>query len=295
MGSEIIEIDDGDFEWDLEAEEQIRSIEQSYYSSNSNSKDGSKGLDSQFSSSDHKSTISCGRSLPNWALSRSSCKINVKIKYPRMNFGGRIVYCRTANEVELAAQEILNKINARKNNEGVIALGFDIEWKPIYRQGEIPAKPALMQICMDNSHCYVLHIIYSGIPSTLKYLLEDESSIKVGVCILGDATKIWRHYDVTVQPLDDLSVCANAKLGGPRKQWSLSSLTETLTCKELAKPQNIRTGNWEASPLSKEQLQYAATDAFASWYIYEVLKTYSDLKPENKDVNKDDVHIDDRS
>ena len=31
-------------------------------------------------------------------------------------------------------------------------------------------------------------------------------------------------------------------------------------------------GNWEADVLSKEQLQYAATDAFASWLLYQVIK-----------------------
>lgn len=29
-------------------------------------------------------------------------------------------------------------------------------------------------------------------------------------------------------------------------------------------------GNWEADILSREKLEYAATDAFASWYLYEV-------------------------
>lgn len=33
---------------------------------------------------------------------------------------------------------------------------------------------------------------------------------------------------------------------------------------------NIRCGDWEACPLSPPQLQYAATDAFASLYLYQV-------------------------
>ena len=39
---------------------------------------------------------------------------------------------------------------------------------------------------------------------------------------------------------------------------------------QLPKPKGIRMGNWEANVLSKAQLEYAATDAFASWYLYEV-------------------------
>ena len=39
---------------------------------------------------------------------------------------------------------------------------------------------------------------------------------------------------------------------------------------QLQKPNKIRLGNWEVDVLSKEQLQYAATDAFASWQLYQV-------------------------
>lgn len=37
---------------------------------------------------------------------------------------------------------------------------------------------------------------------------------------------------------------------------------------ELPKPNNIRLGNWEQRPLSDEQKQYAALDAFASLLLY---------------------------
>lgn len=43
---------------------------------------------------------------------------------------------------------------------------------------------------------------------------------------------------------------------------------------QLKKPSKIRLGNWETPVLSKEQLEYAATDAFASWYLYEVNNKY---------------------
>jgi len=39
-------------------------------------------------------------------------------------------------------------------------------------------------------------------------------------------------YDVCVQPLMDLSTLANVKLATP-KRWSLASLTEMITCKEV--------------------------------------------------------------
>jgi len=105
-------------------------------------------------------------------------------------------------------------------------------------------------------------------------------SSQVGICIDNDARKMLNNYDTCVQPLMDLSILANAKLARPSKRWSLASLTEMITCKELPKPSNIRMGNWEADVLTKKQLQYAATDAYISWYLYEALQNLPDCNAE---------------
>ncbi|VAH24340.1 unnamed protein product [Triticum turgidum subsp. durum] len=239
---------------------------------------------------------------------------SVKARYQQVAFSGKIVYCRTAIEVEKATREIVRKIESMKAS-GQVSLGFDLEWKPFPRRGEPPCKVALMQLCMDKTHCYLMHIIHSGVPPILKSLLEDSSSVKVGVCIDNDARKMFNDYEVRVQPLMDLSTVANVKLAGPYKRWSLAALTEMITCKEISclgyillliycfhctnlllccnalyhpqlhayklpKPGNIRMGNWESFVLSKKQLEYAATDAYISWYLYEVLRSLPDYTPD---------------
>lgn len=142
--------------------------------------------------------------------------------------------------------------------------------------GVSPGKAAVMQICGDTSHCYVMHIIHSGIPQNLQALLEDPTSVKVGVGIVNDAFKVFKDHNVSIKGLEDLSGLANQKLGGDPKKWSLASLTEMLICKQLPKPEKIRLGNWEADFLLKEQLEYAATDAFVSWYLYQALNCLPD-------------------
>lgn len=226
--------------------------------------------------------------------SRSSCRLkwlknldlpahqaNSMIQYPEVNFQGNIVYSRTASEVDKASKELLRFVQAKKREAGHVVLGFDIEWKPTFKRGVLPGKAAVMQICGDANHCHVMHIIHSGIPSSLRSFLEDSSCIKVGVNVGGDAIKVYKDHKVSVESLEDLSSLANQKLGGNPKRWSLGSLTEMLICRKLPKPSRIRLGNWEVAVLSKPQLQYAATDAFASWYIYEVLKKFPD-PPVNK-------------
>ncbi|KAG8064164.1 hypothetical protein GUJ93_ZPchr0004g38420 [Zizania palustris] len=228
--------DDDDFHWDAAAEAELQAIEAAYAAAKR-------------------------RRLPDW----SSPSVRAAPPEPRHHgrgFPGAAV----------------GRLSSRfpRECEGKVSLGFDLEWRPFPRRGDPPCKVAVMQLCMEKTHCYVMHIFHSGVPSILKSLLEDSSSIKVGIWIDNDARKMLNDYDVHVQPLMDLSYLANAKLDRPPKRWSLASLTETITCRELPKPSNIRMGNWEANVLSKQQLQYAATDAYISWHLYEVLRSLPD-------------------
>lgn len=60
---------------------------------------------------------------------------SVRMRYPAMKFGGRILYSRTKMEVEKAASELLQSFKAKKGEMGQVAIGFDIEWKPTMRKG----------------------------------------------------------------------------------------------------------------------------------------------------------------
>ncbi|XP_009764477.1 3'-5' exonuclease isoform X1 [Nicotiana sylvestris] len=217
------------------------------------------------------------RSQCSYSFRSSTQAAKIVMQYPEISFKGRVIYSRTTKEVENSAVELLNFVEEKKRKEGHVALGFDIEWRPSFRKGVAPGKAAVMQICGDKSSCYVLHIIHSGIPQTLQSLLEDPTVVKVGVWIANDAYKVSVDHNVSVKTLEDLSELANKKLDEEPKKWSLASLTEKLLAKQLPKPRKIRLGNWEANELSKEKLQYAATDAFVSWYLYQALKSLPEI------------------
>ncbi|KAE8708760.1 Werner Syndrome-like exonuclease [Hibiscus syriacus] len=100
------------------------------------------------------------------------------------------------------------------------------------------------------------------------------------VAIDGVAVKMFSDYNVSVKALEDLSDLANQKFDRDHRNWSLAALAKELICKrvlQLPKPKKIRLGNWELYPLSKEQLQYAATDAFASWHLYQITTVLKSL------------------
>ncbi|KAK9058478.1 hypothetical protein SSX86_023320 [Deinandra increscens subsp. villosa] len=207
---------------------------------------------------------------------RSSYCATPKMRLPAMIFKGHIVYSRTFSEVEKAADELLKFVETKNSDGSHAAIGFDIEWRPIFKKGVKQSKAAVLQICAEAARCHVMHVIHSGFPQNLKSLLGDSRFPKVGVGIAGDARKVFNDHNVSVDALEDLSRLANKKLGGEPKMWGLSSLTEKLTCKQVLKPSKIRLGNWEANPLSSEQLKYAATDAFVSWHLFEVLNRLPD-------------------
>ncbi|KAK9159899.1 hypothetical protein Syun_006240 [Stephania yunnanensis] len=217
------------------------------------------------------------RRLPDWDTRRTPPKqADVNGECQAIKFKGRVVYSRTVAEVEKATTELLGTIESKGNGLDPIALGFDIEWRPTFRRGVAPRKAAVMQICADASTCYVMHIIHSGIPSTMQSLLEDPKYVKVGVGIANDAVKIWKDYKVCVKSVKELSSLANLKVRGDPRNWSLASLTEKLTCQQVSSL-GCFTLFYFDEVATYHNLKYAATDAFVSWHLYQILQSLPDI------------------
>ncbi|CAM9003362.1 unnamed protein product [Rhodiola kirilowii] len=212
----------------------------------------------------------------------------MKLRYPFLKFKGRIVYSRTAEEVDGAAMQLLKFVETKRREVGHVILGLDIEWRPSFRRGISPGKVAVMQICGDSHHCYVMHIFHSGVPHNLRILLEDPASTKVGVGIGNDSVKLFKDCSISTKDVQDLSKLANRKFGGKLKSWSLRSLIEELMHKQVEKSSAVQLGNWEATYLSELQLHYAALDAYASWSIHQVLDGLPDAPGDDnaKELNQ---------
>ncbi|KAJ7013688.1 hypothetical protein NC653_003360 [Populus alba x Populus x berolinensis] len=152
-----------------------------------------------------------------------------------------------------------------------------------------------MQICGNTSLCHVMHTFHSGITS-LQFLLEDSTLVKVGVGISGDCAKVLRDYNVSVKsvrtfPIMQIkSLVENLKLG-------VFALAKILVCKEAFRSVSVteiliklpKLHSFESPTESdletgkqmfyqKNNLQYAATDAMVSWKRYPLLKSLPDAK-----------------
>ncbi|XP_015610219.1 exonuclease 3'-5' domain-containing protein 2 [Cephus cinctus] len=139
-------------------------------------------------------------------------------------------------------------------------LGFDCEW---VNEGPV----SLLQLATYNGVCALFRLSKIGyVPATLKELLANKQVLKVGVASFEDGQKLTRDYGCRVYGTLDLRTLAH-RLGLPSPK-SLSALCMHYLNLEMEKLLEVRCGDWNADILAKEQMLYAAFDAYAAVLIY---------------------------
>lgn len=78
--------------------------------------------------------------------------------FPAMRFGGRILYSKTASEVDRRAMQLLKVLDTKKDHSGRAFIGFDIEWRPSFRKG-IYAN--FMPNSQTHVYCFFLTLLSS--------------------------------------------------------------------------------------------------------------------------------------
>ncbi|KAF8581808.1 ribonuclease H-like protein [Ramaria rubella] len=157
-------------------------------------------------------------------------------------------------------------------------LGFDLEWRVIFRKGATERKTAVLQLSDEHTILIIQLSAMKGVPPKVKTILEAKEVIKMGVNILNDGRKLHRDFCLAPAGLLELSplACLVDRTRVPTKRMiSLQRIVEMYTGYTLSKGP-VRTSNWEAF-LNEEQLEYAANDAHSA------LKVYSKLMQMAKD------------
>nr|CAD7257133.1 unnamed protein product [Timema shepardi] len=139
-----------------------------------------------------------------------------------------------------------------------------MEWPVNFKAGS--CKTALIQVCPKEDVCHLFHLSSMiSLPRVFICLLQHPKIIFVGVNISGDFWKLSRDFGILVKPLMekviDLGKFANEVLNS-NQNWSLDGLVQHLFGKRILKSENIRISDWTKIPLSQEQENYAATDAY---------------------------------
>jgi len=146
-------------------------------------------------------------------------------------------------------------------------IGFDTESKPTFVKGKTNIHGiALLQLSsLDEAFLFRLNMF--EMPESLKLLLENKNILKIGSAIHGDIQKLSELYkkgEFRPDGFVDIQV-----IGRKHKieTVGLTKLTANLLGFRISKRQQL--SNWEAENLSDAQKNYAATDAWACYKLYE--------------------------
>lgn len=174
---------------------------------------------------------------------------------PRAVFQGRIVTVFTENEAEKAVDFLI----------GQPILGIDTETRPSFRRGH-SFQVALLQVATPDI-CFLFRLNRIGITDAIKRLLEDCSTLKVGLSLHDDLRTLNARTQFTPGLFADIQ--KEVKDIGIA-DMSLQKIYANLFGQKISKTQQL--SNWEADILSDAQKLYAATDAWACIMIHEKLK-----------------------
>lgn len=171
---------------------------------------------------------------------------------PLKHFEGEIILVDNSRKVRQAAQ-YLSQCNI---------IGFDTETKPAFRKGE-KNKVALLQLASHDC-AFLFQLQKTGLPFEIRKIFSNPQIIKPGVAIRDDLKALQKIDNFVPAGFVELQEFAH-KAG--IQNISLKKLTAIICGFRISKSQQL--SNWELEELSAQQMQYAATDAWASLIIYE--------------------------
>ncbi len=140
-------------------------------------------------------------------------------------------------------------------------LGFDMESRPSFQKGE-SHPPALLQLAGSGA-VYIFQLLALQDVSWFRDLFSDPAVIKAGVGLDHDIRKLKARQDFETAGFVELSALSAA--AGIRNK-GLRGLAAILLGIRVSK--GAQRSNWSRRNLSREQIVYAATDAFVSRELY---------------------------
>lgn len=172
-------------------------------------------------------------------------------KLPLFKYEGQIHLIQTDSQAVVAVNEL--------RRERV--LGFDIETRPTFQKGE-SNPPALLQLA-GSSAVYVFQLLQLRDLKRFNELFSDAGIIKAGVSLDYDIRKLKECQDF--QPAGFVELSELSDRAGIRNN-GLRGLAAILLGFRISK--RAQRSNWSRRDLTREQILYAATDAFICREIY---------------------------
>ncbi|KAL9416915.1 hypothetical protein AB3S75_039990 [Citrus x aurantiifolia] len=167
---------------------------------------------------------------------------------------------------------IARTINVHRWRLHKLVVGLDTEWcLPIETNKH--QKVAIIQLCVGQ-RCLVFQLCHKDrMPQSLVDFLENDKFTFVGKGIENDANKLYQDYGLNVARTMDVADMAAAKYDDEElKRFGLKRLVLKFLHVEMEKSKRITLSKWDVNKLSKQQIRYAAIDAFVSFKLAIELK-----------------------
>ncbi|CAE7632447.1 Wrn [Symbiodinium microadriaticum] len=169
-------------------------------------------------------------------------------RLPLLQFPGRILVISSPEE-EKRVEELFN---------GEALLGFDSESRPSSALAQ-KNRMALIQIASEKVACLWRLGELRSLPPLLRRLLEDRDVHKVSQGAVHELSALKEQWGINPQSFLDLHHIAMHLRTTPR---SLQGLVAIFLRRRLSKDQRLT--DWQQSPLTQAQIEYAAVDAWAA-------------------------------
>ena len=159
----------------------------------------------------------------------------------------------------IATPEDLERESAKVLLERVV--GFDTETRPAFRKGE-SYLPSLVQVAGERV-AWIFQLQRVDCSRVLGSLLAAPEIVKVGVGIAEDLRQLQKLFTFTEAAVLDIG-----KIGREQgiEQSGLRNLAGIVLRYRI--PKGKRTSNWAAARLTRQQIAYAAMDAWAARELY---------------------------
>ena len=167
--------------------------------------------------------------------------------------------------VPSSKQEFISATNEIINSKVVV---FDTESKPVFEKDQKNDGPHVVQFSLlDKAFIFQLHHKYC-----LEYLLkifQSDKVVKVGFGLKSDKAHIYNKFGVRLNAVLDLNTIFREQ--GYRGQIGARGAVAIVFNQGFNKSRSISTSNWALPCLAKNQLLYAANDAYVALRVYNEL------------------------
>ena len=170
---------------------------------------------------------------------------------PVRKYEGEVVMVATPKEFDRAWEDLAREAG----------VGWDTETRPAFKVGE-SYLPSLVQAATGRA-VYIFQLAKMDFSMPIGGLFAEPTIVKAGISVADDLKKLKQVF-----PFEEASVLDLGKVAKRHgmKQTGLRNLSGIFLGFRVAK--GSKTTNWAAPKLTEQQINYAATDAWACRELY---------------------------